>query len=198
MIAFNEMVQTAEDLPLTSKPHAYRWSVREFHLLAEKGIFTEDDRIELIEGTLIDMAPIGSGHAGHVKQLNHLFSARLDDVIIAVQDPVVLSDDSEPQPDIALLRWRDDYYKNANPTAGDVLLIIEVADSSADYDRSVKIPLYARHGIPEVWLIDLQKRRIEIYRNPSEGEYGSITFCREGRIAAESIRDVFIDVAELF
>ena len=193
------ILATSKTSPSSFEPKPHRWSVPEYHRLAEKGILTEDDRLELIDGAIIDMAPIGSGHAGHVKQLNRLFSVRSDDsVIVAVQDPVVLGDDSEPQPDIMLLRWRDDYYKNANPTAEDVLLIIEVADTSADYDRSIKVPLYAGHAIPEVWLIDLAQQCIEVYRNPSAGEYEDIKPYRDGRITPGAIPDAFVDLAELF
>jgi len=183
----------------TSQPHPYRWSVQEFHQLAEKGIFNEDDRIELIEGALLEMAPIGSDHAGHVKQLNRLFNQRLaDKVIVSVQDPVILDKDSEPQPDLTLLRWQDNFYKSANPTAADVLLIIEVSDSTLEFDRNTKVPLYARHNIPEVWIINLFKRRVETYRKLKDGEYSAITYHHDGQIIAELIPDATLEIAELF
>ena len=181
------------------QPHPYHWSVQEFHQLADKGIFNEDDRIELIAGELIEMAPIGSDHGGHVKQLNRLFNQRLtDNILISVQDPIVLNGDSEPQPDLALLRWRDDFYKSANPSAADVLLLIEVSDSTIDFDRTTKVPLYAAHNIPEIWLINLPKRRVEIYRKPMDGEYSEITHHYDGQITATLIPEAVIDLTELF
>ncbi len=181
------------------QPHPYHWSVQEFHQLAEKGIFNEDDRIELIAGALIEMAPIGSDHSGHVKQLNRLFNQELGGkVIVSVQDPINLDDDSEPQPDLTLLRWRDDFYKSANPSAADVLLIIEVSDSTIEFDRNTKVPLYASHHIPEVWIINLNKQQVETYRKLRDGKYSEITHHHEGKIVPELIPEAAIEIAELF
>ena len=186
-------------MSVDTQPHPYHWSVQEFHQLAEKGIFNEDDRIELISGELLEMAPIGSDHAGHVKQLNRFFNQRLaDKVIVSVQDPIILDDDSEPQPDLALLRWRDDFYKPANPSAADVLLIIEVSDSTIEFDRNTKVPLYASHNIPEVWIINLNKRRVETYRKLRDGEYSEIAHHHEGKIVPELIPEATIEIAQLF
>lgn len=184
---------------VAESPRPYRWSVAEYHNLAEKGIFAEDDRVELIDGEIIEMAPIGSDHAGNVKQLNHKLTVLLDQkALVSVQDPIIFGDHSEPEPDIALLHWREDFYKGSNPVPEDVFLIIEVADSSARYDREVKVPLYARHGIPEVWLLDLQQRRLEVYRSPVEGEYSEIKHLRAGKIAPLALPEAVIDLAELF
>jgi Uma2 family endonuclease len=150
----------------------YRLTADDYHRLATAGILGEDDRVELIEGELIEMAPIGSRHASKVKRLIALLSEALHGrAIVAAQDPVALGNFSEPQPDIAVLRPRDDYYEQAHPGPDDVLLLIEVADTSACYDREVKMPLYARHGIPEVWLLDLEKAWVEVYVEPSEDRY---------------------------
>ena len=155
------------------RPH--RFTVDEYHKMGESGIFYEDDRVELIEGEIIDMAPIGSPHASTVARLVSLFSAALaEKVVIFPQNPVRLGKRSEPQPDIALLRPRSDFYQGAHPTPKDVLLLIEVSDTTLRYDRDRKIPLYARHRIPEVWLIDLQGERVEIYRQPSPEGYRQI------------------------
>jgi Uma2 family endonuclease len=130
------------------------------------------DRIELIEGEVIYMSPIGSRHAACVKRLNALLSKLLaDQVIISIQDPIQLSNFSEPEPDVALLRPRDDFYASHLPTPSDVLLIIEVADTSIEYDQHTKLPLYARSGIPEVWILDLHNSTVTIYTQPSIGEY---------------------------
>ena len=143
--------------------------------MGEAGIFGENDRIELIEGELIEMSPIGSLHAGTVTQLSQLFSAAVANrAIVYVQNPILLGRHSEPEPDICLLKPRADFYKRGLPKPEDVLLAIEVSDTTAGYDREVKVPLYARHGIAECWLIDLQKKQLEIYLKPSSDGYRQI------------------------
>lgn len=177
----------------------HRWTVADYHKMGEVGLLSEDERVELIEGEIIEMAPIGSGHASSVKHLNRLFSLLVSDkAIVSVQDPIVLADRAEPQPDLAILKWRGDYYKSAHPQAEDVLLLIEVADTTARYDREVKVPLYARHGIPEVWLFDLTQPQLEVYRNPVDGQYARVDEHRAGRIAPECFPEAVIDLAELF
>ncbi|MFO1420887.1 MAG: Uma2 family endonuclease [Candidatus Competibacteraceae bacterium] len=132
----------------------------------------------------------------------HLLSLLADRLhgkaVVAGQNPVVLSNYEEPQPDIAVLRWRHDYYRSAHPHAEDILLIIEISDSTLRYDRDVKIPLYAKSGIPEVWLLDLQQRQLEIYRDPTHGQYRQRDCRRAGQIAPILCLDAVIDLAELF
>lgn len=141
--------------------------------MAQAGILAEDDRLELIDGDLIDMTPIGSRHAGAVKRLASLLgSAVREAAIVSVQDPVQLDRYSQPQPDLALLRPRADFYAQSHPQPADVLLIVEVAEASLDYDRDVKVPLYARHNIPEVWLLDVAGRCLTVYRAPGPDGYG--------------------------
>lgn len=183
----------------TYTPQRYRWSVAEYHQLGDTGVLSADERIELIDGELIEMAPIGSDHGGNVNRLNHRLSTQLGaKALVSVQNPVVLGQNSEPQPDLMLLRWRDDFYTSANPKADDVLLIIEVSDTTAQYDREVKVPLYAQHDIPEVWLIDLPKQRLETYRKPADGDYSEIIHHRQGRLSALLLSEAVIDLAELF
>jgi Uma2 family endonuclease len=147
-------------------------NVDEYRQMGEAGIFGEDDRVELIDGEIIDMPPIGSWHAAAVKRLvDRMQPLTGPDAILSVQDPIRLGDFTEPEPDIALLRRRDDYYAAAHPTAADVLLIVEVAESSLRYDRDKKLPLYARAGIPEVWLVDLNGRVLWVYRQPGMDGY---------------------------
>jgi Uma2 family endonuclease len=137
------------------------------------GILTEDDRVELIEGEIVEMTPIGSGHAGCVNRLNQLLADLIGKrALLSVQNPLRLSGHSEPQPDLTLLKHRKDYYATAHPEPGDVLLLIEVAETSASYDRDVKVPLYAREGIVEVWIVDLEAEVVDVYRNPSQQGYG--------------------------
>ena len=150
----------------------HRLNVDEYHRMASAGILPEDSRVELINGEIIDMAPIGSRHAAAVKQLTRILSRAVGDTaIVSVQDPVHLDDHTEPQPDLALLRPREDFYKTAHPRGQDVLLVIEVADASLRYDREIKIPLYARHGIPEVWLVDLLNNQLNLFRDSGPEGY---------------------------
>ncbi len=148
----------------------HRWSVDEYHRMAQAGLLDETDRVELIEGELIDMAPIGSKHAFVVNRLSQTFSTKAgQQYFVSTQNPVQLGERSEPQPDIALLRDGD--YMDKLPMAVDVLLIVEVSHTTLDYDREVKLALYARHGIPEVWLLDVNAGELTVYREPAEGQY---------------------------
>ena len=130
----------------------HRFSVADFHRMGEIGVLTEADRVELIEGEIIDMAPIGSRHAGYVMMLTERMGRAIGDrAILGVQSPVVMSERSEPQPDLALLRRRADFYQINHPRAADALLLVEVADTTVRLDLEVKLPLYARSGVREVW-----------------------------------------------
>jgi len=149
----------------------YRFTVEEFHRMGEAGIFQEDDRLELIEGELVRMSPVGSRHAACVKRLVDLFlplqAGRK--VLLGVQDPVRLDDRTEVYPDVSLLRWRSDYYASGHPGPEAVLLVVEVSETSLAYDREVKVPLYARAGVPEVWVVDVEGQALWVHRLP-EGE----------------------------
>ncbi len=148
-------------------------TVEEFEELGKSGIYHEDDRVELIEGEIIEMTPIGRTHAGCVLFLNQFFTQHLgNQVFVNVQNPLVLGDYSEPQPDIVLLKPREDYYRGKLPEPDDVLLVVEVADSSLQFDQKRKVPLYAKHEIPELWIVNLAERCLEVYRQPNEDEYG--------------------------
>jgi Uma2 family endonuclease len=150
----------------------FRLGVDAYHQMIDNGIFDEDDRVELIEGELRAMPPIKPDHAGKNNRLNRLLNRRVgDEALVTVQNPLTLPPHSEPEPDLMLLRPRDDFYERANPTPKDTLLVIEICDSSLRYDQEVKVPLYAAHGVPEVWLVDLQHRRLEIYREPGTNGY---------------------------
>ncbi|MCC3446994.1 MAG: Uma2 family endonuclease [Microcoleus sp. PH2017_29_MFU_D_A] len=150
-------------------------TVEEYHLMGKAGIFPQGDRVELIEGELVQMAAIGTRHAGCVNRLNRLSAAIPETrAIIAVQNPVQLTDRTEPQPDVVFLQPRADYYSTAHPTPSQVLLLIEVSDSTVDYDRDVKVPIYARSQIAEVWLVDLEAQCLEVYRQPTPNGYSLI------------------------
>jgi Uma2 family endonuclease len=178
----------------------YQLTVTHFHKMIELGIFNEDERLELLEGELIAMAPIGPFHAGKTKRFIRLLSQAIGNrAILDVQGPIVLGNHSEPQPDIVLLRPRDDFYEVAHPQSEDVLLLIEIADSSLNYDRNIKIPLYARYGIPEVWLIDLPKQHIEIYLKPSDDGYQHLWRPNNSEhISLSLLPQVIIKVAEIW
>ena len=158
----------------------WTFTTDEYHRMVRAGILSENDRVELIEGEIVKMSPIGSRHAACVKHLNSILNKRLDHVIVSIQDPIVLNDYSEPQPDVALLKPREDYYAGSLPTADDVLLIIEVADTSVEYDRNVKLPLYARSRIPEVWLAVLPEDLVEAHSGPINGVYQEVRYLHRG------------------
>lgn len=160
------------------------FTVAEFERMGEAGIFREDSRLELIEGEIVEMSPIGSHHAACVNFLSRFLNRAVGDVaLVSTQNPIQLDDFSEPQPDVALLRLSDDFYRHAHPTPADVLLVIEVADTTVEYDRLVKVPLYAKAGIKEVWLINLPAERIEIYADLVSGAYQTIEEVKPGEEA---------------
>ena len=161
------MLAKASSAPAVSR---HVWSVESYHQLAGAGLLNETDRIELIEGELLDMAPIGSKHSNWVDRLAEEFVLQAKRRYrVSIQNPVILGDRNEPQPDVMLLKPGN--YMNALPTAKDVLLIVEVSDTTLDYDRDVKLGLYARHNIPEVWLLDVSRNELLVHREPVEGLY---------------------------
>jgi Uma2 family endonuclease len=158
-----------------------RFSVDDYHRMAKAGILHEDDRVELLDGEIIEMAPIGSRHVATVNRMGRLFNERATGrFLVSVQNPIRLSRHSEPQPDLTLLRYRDDDYDAALPGPDDVLLVVEVADTTASSDRRVKLPKYAAAGIPEAWLVNLPRNSIEVHREPRDGRYQQVTVYRRG------------------
>ncbi|HWM89989.1 MAG TPA: Uma2 family endonuclease [Thermoanaerobaculia bacterium] len=179
-----------------AEPLKRLFTVSEYHSLAEAGILSEDDRVELIEGEIFRMAPIGSRHAGCVNRLNHLLQGT--GAIVSPQNPAFMNDHSEPQPDIALLQWRADFYASSHPKPEDVLLLIEVADSSIGFDRGKKVPLYAQCGIADFWLVDLVKNTIEVYRQPSATGFRDIRKLRRGEsISPLAFPDLELNVSDI-
>ena len=145
-------------------------SVSDYYRMAQAGILTEDEHVELINGELFDMAPIGSFHADFIDRLARLFFKQADDSVrVRIQNPIHLSDFAEPEPDIALVK--DNNYRQQHPSAKDVLLLVEVADTSLHYDLTIKLPLYAKHQIPEVWVCNLKEKRLDIYQQPDNDYY---------------------------
>ncbi len=175
------------------------FTVEEYYRIAQAGILTGDDRVELIEGEIIKMTPVGSRHAACVDRLTRLFSARAGwQAIVRVQNPIRLGERSEPQPDLALLRFRSDFYASSHPGPEDVLLVVEVAETSADVDREVKLPLYARSGIAEAWLVDLAGGQVEVGRRPTLRGYEEVErFGRGARVRSRALPELDLAVDEI-
>ncbi len=182
-------------MPVTT----HRFTVDEYHRMGDAGIFPPDARVELLDGEIVEMSPIGPRHAGCVNRLNALLVHAVGDrAIVTVQNPVVLDEHGEPQPDLALLRPRADWYATAHAQPGDMLLLIEVMDSSREYDRGRKIPAYARTGVPEVWLVDVAARQIEIFRTPKAAAYAGFEVARPGdTISPRALPDVTLAVSDI-
>lgn len=159
-----------------------RFTVDEYYRMGQAGILGDDDRVELLEGEIVEMAPLVSRRQATVDRLNWLFSSRVvDRALVSVHAPVCLGEDSEPQPDLMLLRRRADFYESAHPGRDDVLLLVEVSDTSTEYDREVKLPLYARYGVAEVWLVGLEAGTIETYRSPTAQGYQEVSHWGPGQ-----------------
>jgi Uma2 family endonuclease len=176
-----------------------RFTVEDYYRMAEAGILTADERVELLDGAVAMMEPIGSPHAACVDRLNRLLNAAVGDrAIVRVQNPIRLDRYSEPQTDLALLRPRDDFYARAHPGPGDVLLVIEVAHKSAPVDRTVKLPLYARKGIPTAWLVLLEEDRILVHEQPGPEGYRAVRGRQRGdRLRLEALPGVDLPVADV-
>jgi len=172
------------------------FTVKEYHLMTEVGILSEGDRVELIEGEIVKMAAIGTRHASSVKRLIAVFSdLERRRAIIGAQDPIQLTERTEPQPDVVLLEPRADYYATAHPVPSEVLLLVEVSDSTVDYYRDVKVSIYARSLIQEVWLVDLVKNCLEVYRQPGPNGYSLIIkFWRGQQVASLAFPDLEVSV----
>lgn len=167
--------------------------------MAERGAFGPEERVELIDGEIIEMSPIGSKHARVVDYLAEFLVRRLGDaVIVRIQNPIIVGDLSEPQPDISILRRREDRYRDAHPEGSDVLAVIEVSDSTVAFDRSRKFPRYAAAGIPEAWLVDLESEHVEIHSMPKESAYGLVKiFLRNENAVSETISDMTLPVNDI-
>ena len=178
----------------------HRFTVDEYYRMAEVGVLAPDARVELIEGEVIDMAPMGSWHCGTVDWLTEMFCITLrEHVNVRIQGAVQLSKLSEPEPDVALLKRREDFYRHAHPGAPETLLIVEVSDSSLRADQMVKIPLFAHFGVPEVWIVDGVHERLHVYRSPRGGDYTDVSSTdKPGVVSLAALPDVTVDLSDLF
>jgi|SRR6185295_573593 len=180
-----------------AEPLRRLFTASEYQTMISAGIL-EGDRVELIEGEILQMPAMGSRHVSGVIRATRTLAALHDRADISVQNAVHLDDLSEPQPDLAVLRRRSDVYADSLPTPQDILLLIEVADTSAGYDRKVKIKLYAHNGVPEAWLISLGSSTLEVYRDPSPQGYREVKILRRGeRLSPLAFPDLVIDVDSL-
>jgi Uma2 family endonuclease len=177
-----------------------KFTVEQFHQMAENGILNNQERIELIQGDLITMSPIGYRHAFVTTYLSNWFVRQLGErSLVSTQNPIQLDEKSEPQPDLVLLKPTDNFYGDRLPRASDCLLLIEVADSSLIYDQTVKIPLYAQHHIPEVWLINLNQQQLECHTNPVNNAYQQQEIFRPGQqITSLAFPDLTLSLTEIF
>ncbi|HVF68919.1 MAG TPA: Uma2 family endonuclease [Pyrinomonadaceae bacterium] len=178
----------------------HRFTVEEYRRMGEAGIFPMGARLELIEGEIVEMSPIGDRHAWCVGWLNRTLTLMLQHVaLIWVQNPMRLGDSSEPQPDVLVLKPRDDFYKKGKPQPEDILLVIEVSDSTLAYDRLVKVPLYARAGVPEVWIVNLVDERVETFADPSGSAYRATHSHASGEeVQSRSLASLRLGVSEIF
>jgi hypothetical protein len=183
-------------MAIQTKTRRRRFTREEYHRMAEAGILHEDDRVELIEGEIVQMTPIGRRHAACVAELNRLLVPMVGQrALLWPQNPITLPDDTEPQPDIVLLRPRADRYLQDDARPEDVLLLVEVADTSQRYDRLVKLPLYGRAGVPEVWIVDLPGEVIEVHRRPAPSGYAQVErLGRGGAVAPAAFPDIVLPV----
>ena len=185
---------------LHDEPTRYRFTRSDYHRMAQVGILTEDDRVELLHGAITVMSPIGSQHSAVVRFLISFFSAHVGTrAIVDVQNPIAIGDANEPQPDLTILRPSEDYYRKEHPGPANVLLLIEVADTSLELDRGEKLRLYAEAGIREYWIIDLNCRVLIVHRQPKDAEYASVQqYDSDARVAPEALADVELAIGSLF
>lgn len=180
-------------------PQKHLTDIAEWHRMGEAGIFPPDSRMELIEGEILHMAPIGFNHAGHVARLIHALAPLIQDrAIINAQNPVQLSDLSEPEPDFLLLHPEPNFYTTRHPNASDVLLLVEVSDTTLRFDRSQKLRLYATHNIPEYWIVNLIDDCLEVCRQPQDGDYlQKIVLGKSDSLNLVALPEVRIEVAAI-
>lgn len=175
-------IQTEPLRETIAAPRPYQFNVDEFHLMGTAGIFGEDDRVELIEGEILQMSPIGTVHMSVVNRLNMIFAQAVGkSAIVSVQNPIVVNRYNEPEPDLVILKYRDDFYHETRPTIDEILLLIEVADSTAHYDRTRKKVIYARNGVREFWVVDVGQGQVEQYTNPEAENYRDVATLKRGQ-----------------
>jgi Uma2 family endonuclease len=184
---------------MTALPKRKIFTVQDYHKMIDAGIFAGNSNYELIEGEIVKKMTVGDYHISCVNRLNRLFNLKIGETaIVSIQNPVVISNISEPEPDVALLRFQEDFYASGKATAADVLLLIEVSDTTVKYDRDVKIPLYARAGVGEVWLVNLPRQILEVYTQPVKGKYKLVKkIGKKETVSPALLSEIKIKVAEI-
>lgn len=183
---------------MRAHPRRHAITVEEYFRMGEARVFAQHPRLELMEGEIVEVAPIRSAHASVVNTLAALLSEAARRVIVSVQNPLVLSERSAPQPDVVLLRPRTDRYYSSHPLASDALLVVEVADTTLEYDLDVKRPLYARAGVTELWIVDIDRRELRVFRSP-ELDYSICRVLSASDIAAvAALGDVGFAVSAVY
>lgn len=174
------------------------FTVEEYHRMGTSNIF-DDERVELVEGEVVTMAPKGSRHSACVTRLTQLLVSRVEEsFLVRVQEPLILSEMTEFEPDVATVRSRADFYSGAHPSAKDTLLVIEVAESSLTYDREIKLPLYARAGVPEAWLVDLKAQLVSVHSTPSAQGYELVEEMHPGEgVESASVTHLRLKIDEI-
>lgn len=175
------------------------FTVAEYEQLGHIGVLGPDERVELLNGDVVVMSPIGPPHAGRVDRLNHLLVSRLGDrAVVRIQNPLRLTLHSEPEPDVVLARPRADFYMTSHPGPGDAQLVIEVSDTSLLVDRGIKVPLYAEAAVAEVWIIDIEANAIHVHRKPDGSGYTDTQTMRSGdQLSPIEFPDLTFDVGDL-
>lgn len=177
-----------------------KFTVGQYHQMIESGILTDRDHVELIQGEIIEMSPVGRHHAACVDRLTELLVLKLfRKALIRVQSPILLSDNSEPQPDLSILQRREDFYNAGHPTPNNIFALVEVSDSTIEFDRDVKVPIYAQEQIPEIWLVNLNNTQIERYCQPIDDTYQQRQIFHLGEtLNFQAFPDVPIEVNQVF
>ena len=191
------MLKSASDMEATVKPHAI--TVAEFDRMVEAGVYGPKDRIELIDGQLIDVPPQGPPHFGTLTRFQHRLSAAFGTrAQVRGQGPLPVGIDSQPEPDIALVRWNERFYGDAHPSADETYAVVQIAFTSLQFDRDVKRRIYGAGRVPEYWIVDLEAQAIEVYRGPHDLGYGSLTVFKRGQsVSFAAFPDVVFTVDEL-
>jgi Uma2 family endonuclease len=175
------------------------FTVDEYYKMADVGILRPEDRVELIDGEIIEMSPIGNRHLGCVNAANEAFTVAFRGrAIVSVQNPLRLTNYTEPEPDVVLLKPRQDAYRHKRPLAEDALLVLEVADTTLEYDRKVKAPRYAAAGVPELWIEDLEGDVLLVFRDPVGNSYKTLLTLKPGKtVSAQALADAVFKVSDL-
>lgn len=185
---------------MTALPQRKIFTVDDYHRMIDAGVFVGDADFELIEGEIVKKMTQGDLHIACVNRLTRIFSRLCgDDVILSIQNAVVIGGISEPEPDVTLLRFREDFYAAGKATAADVLLLVEVSDTTVRYDREVKIPLYAAAGVAEVWLVNLPRRILEVYTQAAGGKYKVVRkYEKKETVSPKFWPEIKIKVSDIF